>query len=69
MSKGMTLEERSFVNLVNFFRPELQRIMKGESANKVIPEKSTRLMLRNHGVLVRRRLCPTEEAKRILEEE
>jgi len=66
---NLSLEEQSFINLVNHFRPQLERIMKGESANKVIPEKSTRLTLRNHGVLVRRRLCPTEEAKRILEED
>ena len=66
---NLSLEEQSFINLVNHLRPQLERIMKGESANKVIPEKSTRLTLRNHGVLVRRRLCPTEEAKRILEED
>ena len=69
MARGMTLEERSFVNLVNFFKPELMRIMEGEPVEDVIPQKSTRRTLRNHGVLVKRKVLVTEEAKKVLKDE
>jgi len=65
----MTLEERSFVNLVNFFKPELMRVMEGEPVEDVIPQKSTRRTLRNHGVLVKRKVLVTEEAKKVLKDE
>jgi len=64
----MTLEERSFVNLVNFFKPELKRIMGGEDPEIVIPAKSTRATLRKHGVLVERKVDVTDEARRVLED-
>ena len=69
MVRGMTLEERSFINLVNHFKPELERIMKGERAKIVIPEVSTRRTLRNHGILVKRKVLVTEEAKKVLKDE
>lgn len=49
----MNLEEQSFINLVNFFKPELERIMRGEKLTQVIPERSTRSTLHRHRVLSR----------------
>jgi hypothetical protein len=79
MPRGMTVEERSFINLVNFFKPELQRIIEGEIASDVMPERTTRRTLRKHGVLTGRTprkkngtvagtlTMVTEEAKKVLE--
>ncbi len=69
------------MNLVNFFRPELSRIMAGEMAGDVIPERTTRRTLRRHGVLTGRTprkkngavngtsVTVTDEARRILEDD
>ena len=65
----MTSEEQSFLNIVNFFSPELKRIMAGERAETVIPEKSTRRTLRNHGVLIKRKASVTDEARKVLQDE
>ena len=54
MPKGMNLEYQSFINLVNFFKPELERIIEGEPAASVLPERTTRKTLRKHGVLTKR---------------
>ena len=69
MPKGMNLEYQSFINLVNHFKPELERIMMGERAKSVIPEASTRRTLRNHGVLIKRKVRITEEARKVLKDE
>ena len=68
MTRGMTLEEISFINLVNFFRPELRRIIKGENL-KTVFTKATQKTLCRHGVLVKRKSDITEEAKRVLQDE
>lgn len=78
--RGLTVEECSFINLVNHFRPELKRILKGEQAGDVIPERTTRRTLRKHGVLVgvKKRengymrgtvSVVTDAARRVLEDE
>jgi len=66
MARGMTLEEISFINLVNFFKPELKRIMKGENSETVFT-KATQKTLCKHGVLIKHKSDITEEAKRVLE--
>ena len=80
MAKGMTLEERSFINLVNFFRPELEQYLKGAPLLKAIPSKATRQTLYRHGVLSRGfahkayeggggKIVVTSEALKVLEDE
>ena len=75
---SLSLEEQSFINLVNFFRPELRRIMAGEMAGDVISERTTRRTLHKHGVLSGRKprkgngtvngtsTTVTEEARQVL---
>ena len=48
------LEELSFRNLVESFRPELLRVLAGERATKVFDSSNQRTMLKGHGVFMSR---------------
>ena len=69
------LEELSFRNLVESFRPELLRVLAGERATKVIGSSNQRTMLKGHGVFMERYGYPGKEivispkARVLLEEE
>ena len=50
---GMTLEEKSFRNMIDFHRSQLMRIMNSEdqdAAIRALP-KSTRKTMRNNGIV------------------
>ena len=64
MARGMTNEERSFVNLTSQFRDELMRIERGEQASKIFTDTFRRTLRRN-GVLLKGGAV-TEEAKEVL---
>ena len=55
------LEELSFRNLVESFRPELLRVLAGERATKVFDSSNQRIMLKGHGVFVARYGYPGKE--------
>ena len=55
------LEELSFRNLVESFRPELLRILAGERATKVFNSSNRRTMLKGHGVFLERYGYPGKE--------
>ena len=69
------LEELSFVNLVETFRPELLRMLKGERATKVFTSSNRRTKLLRHGVFEEHYRHPgktiilSQKAKMLLEEE
>jgi len=70
---GDPLEEQSFRNLVEWFRPGLTRVLAGERATKVFPSSSRRRKLLRRGVFLKQygrsgmEITVTPEAKRLLE--
>jgi len=69
------LEELSFRNLVESFRPELLRVLAGERATQVIRSSNQRTMLKGHGVFIERYRFPgkkiviSPKAQTLLKEE
>lgn len=69
------LEELSFRNLVDSFRPELLRVLGGERATEVFSSSHQRIMLKGHGVFLEHYGYPGKEivispkALTLLEEE
>jgi hypothetical protein len=61
------VEERSFINLVNWYRDELIQILNGEKVSTIIEEKCRREGLTRNGVLLKGGIV-SEKARRILEE-
>jgi len=76
MVRGMTLEERSFINLVNFYGDELRRLDAGEKMESVMPTRQSRKPLYKYGALRKVNPSPclpsgskimlTDEAKKVL---
>ena len=63
---GMTFQEQSFQNMVNFYKPELMKILKSRDQEKAIRNlsKSTRRTLIKNGILKRsRKIAIVQQAR------
>jgi len=64
VTRGMTNEERSLINLTNQFRDDLLRIERGERATKIFTDAFRRTLRRNKILLKGGKV--TDEAKKVL---
>ena len=67
---GMTFKEKSFRNMIEFYKPELRKILKSEKQYAAINKlpKSIRRILKNNGIIAygRKNLRITSDAREYL---
>ena len=67
---GMTFKEKSFRNMIEFYKPELRKILKSEKQHTAINKlpKSIRRILKNNGIIAygRKNLRITSDAREYL---